>query len=580
MTRRLFALCAAALVFASTAFAAAPSVEMKRPTAPTPATHEAMIVAADPRAAQAAKAMLDQGGDAVDAAIAAMAVLGLVEPQSAGVGGGGFLLYYDHRSSDVTAFDGREAAPAGATPQYFFGDDGKPLPFPLAVASGRSTGAPTLYAMLKLAHEKRGRLPWAKLFEPAIKLADEGFVVSPRMSASIAAMAGRSALKLDPAARAYLFQSDGTPLPAGYLLKNPQYAATLRSLASEGPKALQDGPIADAIIAAVHQAPRPGILTKADLAAVSPHMDWAVCGAYRTYKVCGAPPPTSGGVAVIDILGLFARARPRPAGPQDPDDWASFMWASRVAYADRDYYLADARKVPVPVKGLIAPRYLDERAKVIRASEVAPAVIAPGAPAGAPLGRWGAPGPATDAGTTHMSIIDKDGDAVAMTASIEAPFGSERMAAGFFLNNQLTDFSRDPELNGKPVANAVAAFKKPRSSMAPTMVFDRQGKLYAVIGSPGGSSIIAYVAKAIIGVVDWRLTMQQAVDLPNVVAMGPRVAIERDRFPAGANAVLSARGWQLVPSAGEISGLNGILVTPQGLDGGADSRREGVALKD
>ena len=563
---RLLALLAAALVLISPANAAPPK-------------REAMVAAADVRAAQAGKDMLDAGGSAVDAAIATIAVLGLVEPQSAGVGGGGFLLSYDHRSKAVLAFDGRESAPRSATAQYFFGGDGKPLPYPQAIASGRSTGAPSLYAMLKVAHDRRGKLPWAKLFGPAIKLADDGFIVSPRMANSVAGMADRSALKEDPAVRAYLFPN-GAPIAAGTLLKNPQYAATLRAIAKDGPKALTQGPIADAIIAAVHQNPRPGTLTLADLADTQPRVGWAICGAYRTYKVCGAPPPTSGGVGVIDILGLFERARPHPKGPEDPDDWAAFIWASRLAYADRDYYLADDSKVPVPVKGLIAPAYLNERAKLIHLQKPAPDRVPVGEPVGAGLARWGMAAPVKEAGTTHMSIIDKDGDAIAMTASVESPFGSERMAAGFFLNNQLTDFSLNPELNGKPVANAVGPLKKPRSTMSPTMVFDSNGKLYALIGSPGGPSIMAYVAKTIVGIVDWKLPMQKAVDLPNVVANGPRISIERDRFPSGANAVLTAHGWQLIPSAGEISGLNGIRVTPQGLDGGADSRREGVALTD
>jgi gamma-glutamyltranspeptidase/glutathione hydrolase len=552
-------------------------------TPPAPAG-KAMVVAADKRAAEAGMEMIRKGGTATDAAIATMAVLGLVEPQSAGIGGGGFLLTYQPSTKRVTAYDGREAAPAAATAQFFFGADGKPLPFPQAVASGRSTGAPSLYAMLKLAHDRSGRLPWASLFEPAIKLAEDGFIVSPRMSEMIAGMADRSALKEDPAARAYLFTADGKPLPAGTLLKNPQYAATLRALAAEGPKALQDGPIADAIIAATRQNPRPGVLTKQDLKNVKPRALSAVCAPFRVYKVCGMPPPSSGGTTVLDILGLYQRARPAPAGPNDANDWAAFIWASRVAFADRDYYLADDTFVPVPVKGLVSSAYLDRRAKAIDLSTPPPAFIAPGDPAEVAggkslIGKWGLATP-PEGGTTHMSIVDRDGDVAAMTASIEAPFGAQRMAAGFFLNNQLTDFSLNPVLNGKPVANAVAAGKKPRSSMAPTIVFDADGKFYAAIGSPGGSSIIDYVAKTLIGVLDWRLPMQDAIDLPNVVAAGPQTRAESDRFPPAVAAALRARGWTIAASAGEISGLNGILMTPDGPTGGSDPRREGVAIAD
>jgi gamma-glutamyltranspeptidase/glutathione hydrolase len=514
-----------------------------------------------------------------------MAVLGLVEPQSAGVGGGGFMLTYDRASRRLAAYDGREAAPAAASPRLFFAADGKPLPFPQAVASGLSTGAPSLYAMLKLAHDRDGKLPWARLFDPAIKLAEDGFVVSPRLHIWATLMGAASSLKLDPAARAYLFLADGSALPVGYIRKNHEYAQTLRALAAEGPRALQRGEIADAIIAATRQQPRPGRLTIADLAAVKPRRLEAICAPYRSYRVCGAPPPTSGGVAVLDILGLYARARPHPVGAQNEDDWAAFFWASRIAFADRDYYLADDTRAPVPVKGLLSGAYLDQRASLIDLQKPAPAFVAPGdaAPYGGQkslLGAWGIPNAPTDAGTTHLSVVDHRGDVAALTASIEAPFGAERMAAGFFINNQLTDFSINPEFNGKPVANAVDAGKKPRSSMAPTLVFDHDGHFYMAIGSPGGSSIIPYVAKTLIGVLDWNLSIQDAINLPNVVASGPSVRVERDRFPPGIAAVLTARGWALAPVAGEISGLHGIRVTPLGLEGGADPRREGVAVKD
>ena len=549
--------------------------------APHSVSGQAMVSAANPLAADAGAAVLRQGGSATDATIAAMAVLGLVEPQSAGVGGGGFLLAYDSATGAVSAFDGREAAPAAATPDYFVDASGKPLPFPQAVASGLSTGAQSLFAMLKLAHDKNGKLPWASLFDPAIKLAEDGFIVSPRMAGSIAS-AQRFAIKDDPAARAYLFTPDGQPLTAGTLLKNPAYAATLRAIAKDGPVALQKGPIADAILAAIRQEPRPGKMTAADLADVKPRETPAVCGPYRIYVGCGAPPPSSGGVAIVDLLGLYERARPHPVGAGNADDWAAFVWASRIAYADRDYYLADDTVVPVPVKELIDPKFIDARAALIDLSKAAPAKIAPGDTAivSGPSykDKWGDPNAEPENGTTHLSVVDSEGDAVALTASVESVFGSRRMAAGFFLNNQLTDFAREPRVNGKLVANAPAAGKKPRSSMSPTMVFTRDHKLYAVIGSPGGSSIIAYVAKTLVGLIDWKLSMQDAINLPNVVANGETVRLESGRMAPAIPDALAARGWKVAPGAGENSGLHGIVLRPGGLEGGADPRREGKAV--
>ncbi len=549
-----------------------------RDNAPPPGA--AMVAAADSRAVQAGLDMLAAGGSATDAAIATIAVLGLVEPQSAGAGGGGFLVSFEKASGKVEAYDGRETAPAAATPDYFLGPNGAPLPFPQAVASGRSTGAPSLYAMLKLAHGAHGKLPWARLFAPAITLADDGFVVSPRMSQSIAGMIGRGGFS-DQAAKAYVMTPEGAPLPVGFVRKNPEYAATMRALAKDGPKALQQGPIAQAILKAVHADPLPGALTLADLRNVKPVRRAAVCGAYRTYKVCGAPPPSSGGVAVIDLLGLFAAARPLPIGPGDVDDWSAFLWASRIAYADRDFYLADDSAVPVPVSGLVDPRYIAERAKLIDLGK-APAFIAPGDPSlvtGGPslIDRWAAPSDRPENGTTHLSIVDGAGNVVALTASVESAFGSKRMAGGFFLNNQLTDFALAPTRNGKPVANAVAPGKKPRSSMSPTIVLDKDENFYAAIGSPGGNSIIAYVAKTVIGVIDWKLSMQAAIEQPNVIANGETVRIEAGRFPDALNKALTTRGWTLRASGGEASGLHGIRANGANLEGGADPRREGVA---
>lgn len=565
-----------ALALALTACASPP------PATPSATAGVGMVAAADPRAVDAGLDMLRKGGSATDAAIATMMVLGLVEPQSAGVGGGGFLLNYDKATNDIDAYDGRERAPAGATAALFTGPNGRALPFGEAVASGLSTGAPSLIAMLEMAHRDHGKLPWRDLFEPAIKLADEGFIVSPRLAATIQYVAPFGALKADPEAGAYFFDASGAPLAVGARRTNPKYAATLRAIQIHGARALQDGAIADAIVAQVHRAPRPGSLTLADLRNVAPRRLDPVCGTYRTYKVCGMGPPSSGGIAVLAALGLYERARPNPVGAANVDDWAAYLWASRIAYSDRDHYVADDQFVPVPTAGLTDPRYLAVRAREMDLSKAPPTLLQPGDPSitvGGPslLNRWGRDRTNEVPGTTHMSIVDGNGNAVAMTATVESAFGSQRMAAGFMLNNQLTDFSLEPMKNGLPVANAAAAGKRPRSSMAPTLIFDADGKLYAVIGSPGGSAIIGYVSKAIIGFIDWKLPMQQAVDLPNITARTAIAPAETGRMAPGVADALTARGWTFRPSQLEASGLHGIRITPQGFDAGADSRREGVA---
>lgn len=564
-----------ALLLAACASADAPRT--RRLDQPAPARAEAMVTAANPLAVDAALEILRQGGNAVDAAIAAELVLGLVEPQSSGIGGGGFLMFYDARRESIAAYDGRERAPLGATPTMFLDRRGEPMAFTEAQASGLSIGAPSLVAMLKMAHDDHGRLPWARLFEPAIRLADAGFEVSPRLAQLIAAYGERGRhLRADFAARAYFFDAAGAPRPVGFLLRNPDYARTLRAIAEHGPAALSEGPIADAIVAAAQRNPRRGTLTHADLRAVNPRRIEPVCASFRVYRACTVGAPSSG-TATLAILGLYERARPRPQGAQSADDWSAFLWASRLAYADRDHYVADDQFVPVPTQELIAPAYLDDRARLIDLARAPVGVIPAGAPAGEELRqRWGAAW-SDDAGTTHLSIVDAWGNAVALTATVESPFGAQRMVAGFFLNNQITDFSFQPTLNGRPVANAVAPGKAPRSSMTPMIVTNRDGDLELVIGSPGGSSIIGYVARATIGILDWNLTPQQAVDLSNATARTAPVVVENARLPAGVADALTARGWQLREiGAMEVSGLHVIRVTPSGLVGAADPRREGV----
>jgi len=541
-------------------------------------TAEAMAVAANPHAVDAAAEILRDGGSAVDAAIAAELVLGLVEPQSSGIGGGGFLLFYDGQSEAITAYDGRERAPAGATPNMFVAANGQPMPFRDAQASGLSIGAPSLIAMLKLAHEDHGRLPWARLFEPAIRLAENGFEVSPRMAALIAAAGERGRLRADFAARAYFFDQNGAPRPVGYLLRNPEYAMTLRAIAAQGPRALSEGPIAEAIVAAAQRNPRGGTLTLDDLAAVAPRRLAPVCATYRVYRACTMGPPSSGN-AVVEILGLYERARPQPEGGESADDWAAFLWASRLAYADRDHYMADDAFVPTPTLQLLAPDYLDARAGMIDLSR-APGNVGPGAPAGQDLlEHWGHI-ESDDHGTTHISIVDRWGNAVSLTATVESAFGAQRMVAGFLLNNQLTDFAFLPTLNGQPVANAAAAGKAPRSSMSPLIVTDLDGELVLVIGSPGGSSIIGYVARTTIGILDWNLSPQQAIELGNAIARTPSVLAETPRLPAGVAAELTRRGWEFrEPGALEVSGLHAILVRNGALEGGVDPRREGTVAR-
>ncbi len=529
-----------------------------------------MVAAANPLAVEAGMAMLRQDGSATDAAIATALVLGLVEPQSSGIGGGAFLLHYSAASREVAAYDGRESAPAGADEALFLTADSEPLPFWEAVVGGRSVGTPGLLRMLELAHQAHGRLPWAELFEPAIRLAEEGFAVSPRLHQLIA---GDRYLKRYPETAAYFHDAAGNPLPVGHLLKNPAYAATLRAVAAGGADAFYRGAIAVDIATRVRGvADNPGRLSYSDLATYQARRRAPLCLPYRQWIVCGMPPPTSGGVAVLQILKLLEPFDLAAQAPLSPEAIHLVAEAGRLAFADRNRFLADSDFVAVPLDALLDPAYLAGRSMLID-----PAASLGEASPGLPGQQAAAPAQLDPPSTSHLSVVDAEGNAVSMTASIESAFGARVMARGFLLNNELTDFSFRPQVDGQPVANRVEPGKRPRSSMSPTLVLDRRGRFVMAIGSPGGSRIIGYTAKAIIAALDWNLTMQEAVALPNFVNRNGATDLEAGTAAEAAKAALEALGHE-VNVRDLTSGLHGIRLTPAGLQGGADPRREGVVL--
>lgn len=546
-------------------------------TAQAPAEGPAMVAAANPLAVEAGLEALRNGGDAVDAAIAVQAVLGLVEPQSSGLGGGAFMLYYDAQTGELTAYDGREKAPAAAGPDLFIDPEtGQPLSFFDAIFSGHSVGAPGAVAMLAMAHGDHGTLDWAEGFTAATDLAENGFEVSPRLHNLIAGVAPRTPLDEWEATREYFFTEEGEALPVGHLLRNPDYAATTRALAEDW-RNLYTGRIAEEIVAAVQAGPRPGTLTLEDLANYEPVRREAICRDYREWSVCGMPPPASGGVSVNEILGLLEPYDMSQTGPDTVEGWRRFIEASRLAYADRDAYIGDPDFVFVPSEGLLDTDYIATRSALIDRDTAIERAM-PGIPEG--VDAPGADATADVPGTSHFVIVDSDGDVVSMTTTVESIFGSHRMAGGFLLNNQLTDFSRDPrDAEGRLVPNAPDGGKRPRSSMSPTIVFDADGDFELATGSPGGSSIIGYVAKSLVGMLDWELTPQDAVALPNVVARGDTVRIE-DGMPQDVLDGLRELGFTLDANRGENSGLHAVRRLEDGsLTGGADPRREGAALE-
>jgi gamma-glutamyltranspeptidase/glutathione hydrolase len=479
-------------------------------------------------------------------------------------------MHYDAETGKVTAYDGRETAPAGATADMFLDTDGKPLPFAQAVTSGRSTGAPGAIAMLGLAHERHGRRPWNSLFEKVARAADEGFVVPQRLARFANSKFPQASL---PDARALFARPDGTPVQAGDTLKNPAYAQTLRTIAARGPRALLEGPIAEQVVARTHAEPLPGTLTVEDLARYRPLEVEPVCAPFRVYTVC-VPPPPSSGVSLLQLLAMLDRTDIATRGPYDPQAWFLFAEASRLMYADRDRYVADPTFVPVPVVGFLDPAYVASRAALI-GETAAPAPVAPGQPPGV-TARLGEDATIEVAGTSHFVVADRWGDVVSMTTTVESLFGSGRAVGGFFLNNQLTDFSFKPVEDGRPVANAVAPGKRPRSSMSPVIVLDRAGRPVAALGSPGGTAILAYNAKALVGLLAWGLTLQEAIELPNLIARGTDFYGEVAKFPPGVLEALSARGITVKAGRGEESGLHGVVLQVDGrLEGAADPRREG-----
>ena len=547
-------------------------LEAPAPTpAATPEAHAAPaagVAAANPWAVDAGLEILAAGGSAADAAVAIQAMLGLVEPQSSGIGGGGFMLFYDASTGRITSFDGRETAPRGATPDMFLDSAGEPLPYRDAVISGRSTGVPGAIAMLGTVHARHGALPWAKAFEPAIRAARDGIPVPKRMARFIN---GESAQAKEPDVRAIFSNADGTPLQAGDTYRNPAYAETLGRIASQGPRALLEPPLRDAIIARTRAEPRAGTLEAIDFDAYQPRVADPVCGPYLVYIVC-VPPPPSSGIAVLQVLAILERTDIASRGPQDPEAWYLFAMASRLMYADRDRWIADPAFIPVPVEGLLDAGYLGRRAALIGAAPgPAPAAGVP-----APIQR-GADATIEASGTSHFVVIDREGNMVSMTTTVESLFGSGRAVGGFMLNNQLTDFSYRPVVDGAPVANAVAGGKRPRSSMAPVIVLDAARRPVAALGSPGGSSILAYNAKALVGLLAWKLPLQQAIELPNVIARGDEYFGEAPKLAPGVLDALTARGVAVKSGRGEESGLHGLVIGADGsVTGAADPRREGV----
>ncbi|KAA3498270.1 gamma-glutamyltransferase [Rhizobium rhizogenes] len=537
-----------------------------------------MVAAANPLAAEAGRDVIAAGGNAIDAMVAVQAALGLVEPQSSGLGGGAFLVYYNAKSGKLTTLDGRETAPMEATPKLFLDGNGQPLKFMDAVVGGRSVGTPGTVRLLEEAHKRYGKAEWASLLKPAQILATEGFQVSPRLASLIASEGDR--LKKYPQARSYFFDTSGAALQTGALLKNPAYAETLAAIAKGGADAFYKGIIAEAIVKTVRgAADNPGVLSLADLSSYRVIEREPVCFLYRALDVCGMGPPSSGGIAIGQMLGMAENFDLKALGPKNVDSWRIIGDAQRLAFADRERYVADTDFMPLPIKGLLDKTYLSERAKLLDGDRaLTNDVVKAGDPEWDHALLFGRDAALELPSTSHFVIVDKEGNVVSMTTTIENGFGSRLMTNGFLLNNELTDFSFKTHDGGLPIANRVEPGKRPRSSMAPTIVM-KDGKPLLAIGSPGGSQIIGYVAQALIAYIDWGMPVEAIVAQPHLINRFGAYDIEAGTSAEDLIGSLKALGYEVKP--GEMnSGLHAIEMTAQGLAGSADPRREGVVVGD
>lgn len=544
----------------------------RRTPASTAAEGSGVVSAADPRAAAAGAEMLRQGGTAADAAVAVALALTVVEPQSSGLGGGGFFVFHDAKTGRTVTIDGRETGPAAAHTDRFLRSDGKPMDFGDAIWGGRSVGVPGTVALAAAVHARFGKLPWLTLFQPAIRLAQGGWIVSPRFARVIAAR--RAMVAASANARGLLDEAD-QPLAANTKIKNTPLAATLELIARGGPEAFYYGPLAEKITRAVSTAPRGAVpFTTGDLAAYRVVERTPVCGTYRGWRVCGMGPPSSGAVALVQILGQLERFDLKKLGADNPLAWHLLAESERLAYADREAWIGDPGFVAVPADGLIDPAYIADRSKLIRIDRAMRQ-----APAGQPPGAPQAPAPSDNevAGTSHIVAADAAGNVVSWTSTIESIFGSGQVAGGFFLNNELTDFDFVAQRSGRPTPNALAPGKRPRSSMTPTLIYSPDGKLWASVGAAGGATIIAQVAKSVVGMIDWGMSVEDAIALPVIYANGPKLAYERGTRLDGMAATWRALGHEVV-AADLPTKTNALVRAGTGWRAAADPRTEGQAV--
>ena len=563
--------------FAATLLTACSTVATQAPpvaTAPVPAAEVSAspaVTAADPRAQAAGEAMLAQGGSSADAAAAIMLALTVVEPQSSGIGGGGFAVR-GTADGEVETLDGRETAPAGADPRWFYDAAGELPGFEESVKSGLSVGVPGNIALIAEMHRRHGKLAWAELFAPAIALAREGFRINPRLHDYLVGDMDRAALS--PGGRALFYGAGGAPLPVGTLVRNPDLAHTLERVAKQGPDAFYSGAFAESLARTVAEVtPRGGAMTAADIAGYVAKERPPVCGSYRGYRVCGMGPPSSGGVAVLQMLGQLERFDLAALGPDSPVFWHLFLESQRLAYADRELYIGDSDFVAVPVEGLVDRAYLAQRSALI-APDRSIAELAPGTPPGWTQARADGDEPA-ESGTSHFAVVDGEGTMISYTSTVEGPFGSGLTAGGFYLNNELTDFSRAGVVDGVPVANRVEGGKRPRSSMAPSVVYDPQGRAFLAVGAAGGSTIPVQTARAIIGVIDFGLGIEDALGLPLIMQFGDTVIVEEGTMLQAMIPQLQALGHeQVVPREPPLK-AGGVLRTPAGWQAARDPRLRG-----